>query len=242
MKKLIFICCLFQILHATAQLDSINQKDASGLRQGKWILLGSDVPEAGVTSTGIAEEGSYLNNQKIGAWKRYDKNGTTPNALIYYAYNANGNTSNRVGIFPYKYDSDGHLLVLPYPGKCPTKANTKRFNEKGELIELTEYDSLCNESLIVSAMDSSSIAQLPYFEIPMSFKKTIENGNVGYRKLSMKEQNGSYLIDFDHRVFQTGTFKNGELWNGKECVLDESMNLLSARVFSNGKYIASYLP
>jgi len=68
MKKLIFIFCAlilpFTILCAQ---QSINQTDASGLKQGRWI--------GKYTNGTIRYEGSFNDDKPVGEWKRYHENG-----------------------------------------------------------------------------------------------------------------------------------------------------------------------
>ncbi len=59
MRYLISILSLFVISSISAQ-DTINQKDAQGLRQGKWIFYGKDRPESGISAEGKVEEGILL--------------------------------------------------------------------------------------------------------------------------------------------------------------------------------------
>lgn len=223
------------------QTDTLNQKDASGKKQGKWIVYGADVVDSGVAPTGKVEEGIYVADQKIGPWIRYDKDGKTPNAIIYYAENSAGNNSNRIAFFQYRYTENGIAIVEPFPGDCAVKANQIIRYETGVIKEVTCYNTDCQESILVVAMDSISLTELPYFEITTSFIKKNEVGSVVSGNLINQPLNGFYLIDYNHTTFQMGLFKNGKLWNGKECILDENMNLISARLFLKGVYSNSYL-
>lgn len=68
MKKLIFlllsITVPFSYIYAQ---DAINQTDANGHKQGRWI---------GKYSSGtVRYEGSFTNNKPVGEWKRFHENG-----------------------------------------------------------------------------------------------------------------------------------------------------------------------
>lgn len=58
--------------------DGLNQKDAEGRKQGKWIYYGKDRPESGIPATGKVEEGKYVDDRKEGIWIKYHDDGVTP--------------------------------------------------------------------------------------------------------------------------------------------------------------------
>lgn len=221
--------------------DTINLVDSLGKRQGKWILLGSDLPESGVLADSKAEEGIYIDNQKVGPWKRYDKEGIKVTSLVYYKFNPNGTTAIREAIFPNKYHENGNRSLFHYPGKCPNKANQIRFDENETITELTEYDSLGNEMIIITRMEQTAMDELTYFKVAENFSKLKEENIDLIQHFDFKGLNGTYVIDLNHKIFQLGEFKNGLLWNGKQCELDDVMNLLEASFVINGVYMYSYI-
>lgn len=220
--------------------DTVNLVDSLGKRQGKWILLGADLPESGVLADSKAEEGCYFNNQKIGPWKRFNKEGNKVIALVYYKFNPTGTTAIREAIFPNKYHSNGNRSLFHYPGKCPNKANIIRFDEQETILELTEFDSLGNEMIIITRMEQNAMDELSYFNVAENFSKLTEQNKDLIEQFDFKGLNGTYVIDLHHKIFQLGEFKNGTLWNGKQCELDDVMNLLEARIVVNGVYMYSY--
>lgn len=238
--KTFLLLSVFAATTVFSQKDTLNVTDNNGMRQGKWMLLGADVPEYGIESGSIAETGEYQNNQKVGPWIRYNKTGTFPLSLIIYDYNASGTQSTRVSISGYKYHDNGQVAYLPYAGKCKTKANYKRFDENGNLIELMEYDSLGNEILSITATDSTTLAAMNYFNIPTTFTKYQEPNVVTPNIKKFTMQNGYYIVDVEHSRFVVGRFENGDLVEGKECVLDETYNLTMAKTFSGRRYGGSY--
>jgi len=238
--KTFLLVSVFATTMVFAQKDTMNVTDSNGLRQGKWMLLGADVPEFGIESGSIAETGEYQDNQKVGPWIRYNKTGTLPLSLIIYDYNANGAQSNRIAIFSFKYFDNGQVSYLPYAGKCKTKANYKRFDESGKLVELMEYDSVGNEILSITATDSITLATMNYFDIPATFTKYQESNVVTPNIKKFTQQNGYYIVDVEHSKFVVGRFENGDLVEGKECVLDETYNITMAKTFSQRRYGFSY--
>jgi hypothetical protein len=240
-----YLSAFYTLLLCCSQLfcqeDSTNRTDNSGKKQGKWIIIGSDLPDSGVMPSGKVEEGNFVDDQKTGAWIRYSKDGKTPNALIYYAVNPATNTSNRIAFFSFKYAYNGVAIVEPFQGDCSEKANQIVRFESGEIKEITYYDNDCQEACLVVAMDSAALQELPYFEITNSFVKKIETPPINAKSTIQSNLNGYYLIDDHHSFFQLGYFKNGQLITGKECVLDENMSLLHVRIIQKGIYQCSYL-
>ena len=78
MKKLIFLfLAIVSFLSLFAQ-SSINQTDANGHKQGKWI---------GKYANGnIRYQGSFANDKPVGEWKRFHENGKI-NAHLYHIFN-----------------------------------------------------------------------------------------------------------------------------------------------------------
>ena len=234
--KTFLLLSVFATTFVFSQKDTINVTDTNGMRQGKWTLLGADVPEFGIESGSIAETGEYKNNQKVGPWIRYNKTGTLPLSLIIYEFNPAGNQSTRVSIFSFKYFDNGQISYMPYAGKCKTKANYKRFDESGKLVELMEYDSLGNEILSITATDDATLKGMSYFEIPGDFTKHQEANVVTPSIKKFTQQSGYYIVDVEHTKFVVGRFENGDLVEGKECTLDETYKLLVAKTFSDRRY------
>ena len=234
MKRIILLLAEFCFLigFSFGQKD-INQKDSLGRKQGEWILLGIDVPESGVVSGGIAESGTYLNDQKVGAWKRYDKNGESVNALVYYEYDPAIGKSTRISIFPNKYFASGQPELQHYPGKCTVKANSIRFSEDGSIKEIIELDSLGNEALIIRAMSLEEMNAMPYFQTTdalISSKAISKNLFIP----DNTQFSGYFLVEYQHQLFQLGLFEKGKLVEGKQCLLDENMQLIDALKITKG--------
>ena len=241
MKTLLLLLSVYSV-SVFAQKDSINVVDPFGQRQGMWRLTGDQAPELGVEPGALAEEGTYLNNQKIGPWVRYDKKGTKPISLVYFQYNESGNSSSRVAMFPYKFYDDGTPQYTPYPGLCPTKANYKRFGQTGNLIEVMEYDSAGNETYTVSEVSQGDLDQMSYFMVPANFTERPEKGVALPSTPGFSGFSGTFIVDFKHTTFVSGTFVNGKLVDGKEVILDDSYTPTSIRTFKGGVYVTSFFP
>lgn len=82
------LCSLFAFVWITvqsAQGQQFNATDAKGLKQGTWIIQGSMLKDPAYASNVKVEEGTYLNDEKEGLWKRYYPNGAV-RSEIYYQY------------------------------------------------------------------------------------------------------------------------------------------------------------
>lgn len=239
MRTLLLLFILFTTV-IFGQEDKINYTDSTGLRQGNWQILGAEVPEFGIEPMSIAEEGKYVDNQKVGPWIRFNKTGTQAISLIIYEINPVSKESERVSIHSYKYHSNGQLALLPYAGKCNMKANFKRFDNTGALLELMEYDSLGNEEMSITKVEATALAEMPYFQVPPTFSSFNEVDSAVPSIKQYLTENGTFIVDYGHTKFISGNFKDGVLVEGKECILDEMYSLVSARIYKEKAYVISY--
>jgi antitoxin component YwqK of YwqJK toxin-antitoxin module len=63
--------------------DTLNQTDASGLKQGYWVVSNTGKVIPGCAEGQKLEEGRYVNNKKIGTWKTYHCNGRVKSEMNY---------------------------------------------------------------------------------------------------------------------------------------------------------------
>lgn len=68
------------------QDGKINQKDANGLKQGRWVYFGKDLPAEGIPAEGKVEEGSFKDDRKEGTWIKYHNDGVTPRLKGEYSF------------------------------------------------------------------------------------------------------------------------------------------------------------
>jgi antitoxin component YwqK of YwqJK toxin-antitoxin module len=68
------------------QDGKINQKDANGLKQGRWVYFGKDMPAEGIPAEGKVEEGPYKDDRKEGTWIKYHNDGVTPRLRGEYSF------------------------------------------------------------------------------------------------------------------------------------------------------------
>lgn len=131
--------------------DTINKTDASGKKQGKWIVYNKD--KAGNTCNAPdkkAEEGKYLDNRKVDKWMEYYCNGNVKSKITFvngradgYAqiYHENGKISeegmwkiNRwVGSYKLYYDNGQVQHEFVYNASGKRDGPQKYFYENGQV-------------------------------------------------------------------------------------------------------------
>jgi antitoxin component YwqK of YwqJK toxin-antitoxin module len=120
------------------QDDKINQKDAQGKKQGKWVYFGKDRPAEGYPADGKVEEGVYKDDRKEGTWVKYHNDGVTPKLKGEYVNNR----------------PQGAYVKI-YPNGKPREVGTfvrnlyqdslKRYHENGKLEYEANYNTQGNE-------------------------------------------------------------------------------------------------
>lgn len=88
MKKYILIVLFIACKTANAQSlvnndTSHNFTDATGKKQGKWIILNSMIHKPDYTDNQKVEEGKYIDSKKIGIWKEYYPNNNLKSKITY---------------------------------------------------------------------------------------------------------------------------------------------------------------
>ena len=63
--------------------DEINWIDATGKRQGHWIIFGRMQKNSTYTSEAKVEEGNYKDDLKDGEWTFYNPDGSVKGTLLY---------------------------------------------------------------------------------------------------------------------------------------------------------------
>ncbi|MEI6139109.1 MAG: toxin-antitoxin system YwqK family antitoxin [Mariniphaga sp.] len=115
MKKLVFIIVAIMALNLASKSQiSINQIDANGLKQGKWI--------GKYPSGSIRYEGSFVNDQPVGEMKRFHENGKMK-ALMFHFPNSDK-------VSAKLFDEDGMLYANGNYLKTAKDSTWTYFNNK----------------------------------------------------------------------------------------------------------------
>jgi len=238
-----FYLIIYQV--SLSQLDSLNQKDTLGKKQGYWIVYGIDKPEKNYCDTCQVEEGNYLNNQKNGKWVMYQKDGITPKLIGFYI---NGRpTGEFVRI---------RNVNSKYAAGCPKSALKFNKNGKQHGVSFLYYDcdSLhpnLGQIQVKYKMDNGQKIDtlFRYYrngdlkqQIIYKTDHTIQSKQNFKRVSPTIEMDYTELIDsnnlcqwyFEEEVLFEGECKNGKIWTGKKYVYDSDGILLKIEIWKEG--------
>jgi len=119
MKSLLIILFIFVSLGSMVLAQSINQKDASGKRTGKWVIY-----QKGTNL--IYEEGTFVAGRKEGLWKRYYSDGKNIQIEAIYKNNRPMGSYSKFYVTG-KVKERGHLALNLY------KDSLIRYFENGKI-------------------------------------------------------------------------------------------------------------
>tara|TARA_R110002096_G_scaffold435928_1_gene664361 strand:+ start:16677 stop:17546 length:870 start_codon:yes stop_codon:yes gene_type:complete len=124
----ILLGILFCIICAFSQDNgSINQKDAEGKRQGKWVIEANPSKDKGYKAGSTLEEGTFEDNRKVGLWKVYYPNGKLKSEITYKGSRPFG---------PYTlYYENGEIEEQGSWERTKNTGNFKRFHENGKVAQ-----------------------------------------------------------------------------------------------------------
>lgn len=234
MKKLLLLVILLP-LSAWTQNDTINVRDSLGRKQGHWIFLGGDFPNSGVAASDILEEGYFENDQRYGLWFRYGA-GNKIKAIMLFHIDRNTHASVRDQFYNYSYHSNGNLKRKPVIGACRTMCDYFQYDESGSIQEIELFDSVCNTTYKLQRIQPGEMDAVSILQIDERFEERAEEGVQPKSDLNFS-QSGEYCADYEHRVFQIGTFEDGFFRTGREYLFDDMMRAQRVRYFENGVHI-----
>lgn len=184
--------------------DTINYIDASGRKQGKWVLFGKHKQNSCFAPTQKAEEGAYKENRKVGIWMEYFCNGNTKNKVTFvngrpdgYAiiYHENGKIeeegqwkNNRwVGTFKQYYANGEVQHEFKY------NENGKK---EGEQVYRYENGQLAIKGNFVNGKENGVVKE--YHENgDIKAEKTFNDGNVDVASIKMYDPKKEYTKKSD---------------------------------------------
>jgi antitoxin component YwqK of YwqJK toxin-antitoxin module len=116
---------------AIAQSDTLNNTDAQGWKQGRWIELSDGEDALGCTAGTKIEEGIYKDNRKVGVWRSFWCTGKIKYELV---YNADRSVSSK------DYYPDGKLKEEGTWNSIGWIGSYKTYHPNGKLYFEWEYD------------------------------------------------------------------------------------------------------
>ena len=254
----------------------INQRDAEGKKQGKWIYFGKDRLAEGVSLEGKIEEGTFVDDRKQGFWITFYQDGVTPKVKGFYVnnrpqgefikYYPNGKVKERgnfyknqftdsfkryyeSGILQFEgifnesgkeagkikhYYPNGQLEFEYHADNGNPVGRATRYYENGDVKEKIVYDATGNVEKS-EQLDNKRAIEKP---LPiLSSKDPAPKIGVPKTKGIIFVPNGyNKTYNANDEIWQDGTFKNGQLWDGKVYEYDKDGILLKVKVFKNGFY------
>lgn len=165
-----------------AQSDSVNRKDAAGLKQGYWIFYGKDLPERDYCYTCKVEEGHYKDDRKTGLWIRYYQNGN----IKVKANLVDG----RPSAYYETYYENGMLKETGYFDKGKNKGAYSRYYENG-CIQVEKY-------IDVNGEDSLPV---------IYFYENCDTSISKYGSIEFKREKSETGLIVDSSFYKDGTYK-----------------------------------
>ncbi len=213
-------------------------------KEGLWIKYHQD----GKTPKII---GHYQNNRPVGQYQKFDESGQLkekgtfsknlycdtlikwhPNGQLYYVAFFN-NEGQEQGQVTYYYENG--TIELTYFAENGIPKNEIHFTQNGDTLQQykrsdrvfwTDAEKEKYESGS-SRIKPQKINQKPPFTDPASL-------NSGKKNLVPNGYN--ILLNEDKEKWQEGTFKDGQLWDGKVYIYDKDGILLKVEVYKSGLY------
>lgn len=95
MKNKILLSILITLInlpdvYSNTNIDTINVTDIKNQKQGFWIFWGKMKKDSNYKPDQKVEEGNFLNNLKIGVWKKYFPNNKLASSIHFYNGRPNG--------------------------------------------------------------------------------------------------------------------------------------------------------
>lgn len=235
MKTRLLVLLLLPVV-LRAQNDTINVTDSLGQKQGHWVFFGKDFPNSGVGASDILEEGDFVNDQRTGIWMRYGMN-TQVKAVMLFRIDKKTKASVRDQFYNYTYYDNGQLKRKPVIGSCRTMSDYFEYDEAGNVREIELFDSVCNTAYKLQRIQKGELDSISIFMVDDKLSEQPESETEKPRNTAHFGQSGEFCVDYNHQLFQIGTFEKGLFLSGREYLLDDMMRVLRIRYFENGKLV-----
>lgn len=193
MKSLLIILFIFVSLGSMVLAQSINQKDASGKRTGKWVIY-----QKGTNL--IYEEGTFVAGRKEGLWKRYFSDGKNIQIEAIYKNNRPMGSYSKFYVTG-KVKERGHLALNLYKdsliryfenGKIEYAGNFNQTGkEQGKIKYFYENGNLEYE---YDAMNGAPTGKATRYFENGKIKEEISYGSNGAISSSVKTESGAANI------------------------------------------------
>ncbi|MCW3083406.1 MAG: hypothetical protein JWP12_772 [Bacteroidetes bacterium] len=150
---LLFVACKIAVAQSfeLSGKDTINVTDATGKKQGKWVVTNATLHKPCYTDDQVVEEGKYIDSKKTGPWKEYYCNKNIKSVITYennrpsgYAkmYNENGKIkeegmwkNNRwIGDYKLYYDNGQVQQAFKFNASGKREGPQVYYHENGQVM------------------------------------------------------------------------------------------------------------
>ncbi len=175
----------------------------------------------------IREEGTFERNLYKDSLKRFHENGK-----VEYEANFNGEGKEHGTVKYYYPNGQLEFEYKSVEGKPNGKAT--RYYENGDVKEVLVYGA---DGTVEKSEQREMVSPAVKVENPGASKETAPKVTSPKTK-GIKFQPNGYNKVYNNidEIWQDGTFKNGQLWDGKVYEYDRDGILLKVKVFKNGVY------
>lgn len=225
--------------------DTVNQKDAAGLKQGLWVsYYGPDKPESEITfvndkpngpcrfyypSGKVREEGNWVIDKWVGPYTFYH-----PNGQPYYIWKYD-ESGKRTGEQKY-FHNNGQVMIQGTWQNGQETGTVKEYDRNGNLIAAKTYNQ--------GKLDKSSVQKYqPQNNTDAGNDANANNeqddgGTKPVHKPSTFDGNGYHeFLNENGKPIMAGQFKDGKLMEGKRYYYDESGKASYIDLYSNGSVL-----
>jgi antitoxin component YwqK of YwqJK toxin-antitoxin module len=193
----------------------------------------------------IEEQSNWQRNKNVGEFKRFYADGT-PQQEFYFADNGKRNGEQRY------YHDNGQLALVVSVVNGKEEGEMRRYTPEGKLKEVkvlrggvvepgSEKKYKAPAPKIENAQPKVETAPKP--EAPAEEPEALPilmDDEVQPNTAHRFEPNGfNTLYNKSQQVTQTGTFRNGRLWNGKWYRYNQNGMLVKVEIYQEGRYIGA---
>jgi antitoxin component YwqK of YwqJK toxin-antitoxin module len=175
----------------------------------------------------VKEKGSFFKNSYQDSLKRYYENGQ----LEYEAFYSQSGKEN--GVVRYYFPNGQLEFEYTASEGVPTGVATRYF-ENGDVNEQLVYGS---DGAVEKSQDYEMVNPAKKVKDPGAVVQVAPKVVNPKTKGITFEPNGyNKIYNANDEIWQDGTFKNGQLWDGKVYEYDKDGILLKVEIFKNGNY------
>jgi antitoxin component YwqK of YwqJK toxin-antitoxin module len=160
--------------------DTINKKDAAGMKQGRWLVFNKDGKHVGYGENQLVEEGRYADNKKTGVWLKFWPNGQKKHEITFanniasgFAkfYYKSGNLqeegmweSNKwVGEYRYYFENGNKQYEWKYNASGKREGEQVYYHENGKPLYIGTWANGNEQGELVEYYDDGSVHARRYF-------------------------------------------------------------------------------